>query len=156
MLRQAGAGMTTIAWDGVTLAADRQTSYAGSVYLAASKIHKIPGGYIACCGEYAKFDPFLNWARKGMKGKPPTEDMAAILIKGGKAFWVEDGAIFPVEAGKKLALGTGWKWAAAAMDFGQDAVEAVAYACTRDNSSGGGVDHVRPIGATVKATRTRK
>lgn len=42
-----------------------------------------------------------------------------------------------------LAIGSGWQFAAAAMDFGKTAKQAIEYAATRDNGTGGGVDYVR-------------
>lgn len=137
--------MTTIAWDGKTLAADRQTSEAGAVYRIASKIEPIPGGHMACCGTTTQIFKFKQWARKGMRGKPPTaDDMGAIVAKRGRVYWVEDDAVIEIPPGERIATGSGWKWAAAAMDFGMDAVAAVAYASTRDNCTGGGVDSVTP------------
>ncbi|MBE0368929.1 proteasome subunit alpha [Pseudoalteromonas aurantia] len=35
------------------------------------------------------------------------------------------------------AIGSGAKWAIAAMDFGKNAIDALSYACTRDKSTGG-------------------
>lgn len=44
---------------------------------------------------------------------------------------------------KPLAIGSGWQFALAAMDFGKTAKQAIEYAATRDNGTGGGVDYVR-------------
>jgi ATP-dependent protease HslVU (ClpYQ) peptidase subunit len=43
--------------------------------------------------------------------------------------------IEPLE--QSWAIGSGAKWAIAAMDFGKNAEEALSYACTRDKSTGG-------------------
>lgn len=141
--------MTTIAWDGVTLAADRRTSEGGSVYREHTKIVRIPGGFVACCGGTTYIHAFVSWARKGMRGKPPVaDDLGALLAKGRRMYWVECGTVINIPRVEKLATGSGWRWAAAAMDFGCDAIGAIAYASTRDCHTGNGVDFVRPFDAT--------
>lgn len=42
--------MTTIAWDGKTLAADRQTSCAGSVWANVTKVAKVGKLHVAATG----------------------------------------------------------------------------------------------------------
>lgn len=141
--------MTTIAWDGVTLAADCRTTESGSVYRVGTKIVRIPGGFVACCGETVKIQTFLSWARKGGRGKSPlVEGIGAVLVKHDDVYWVEEGTLIQIPRVEKIATGSGWRWARAAMDFGCNAVEAVAYASLRDCYTGGGVDFVRPFGAT--------
>ncbi|WP_210772140.1 hypothetical protein [Rhodanobacter lindaniclasticus] len=55
------------------------------------------------------------------------------------------GDSFPVDMSpaQPLAIGSGWQFAIAAMDFGKTAKQAIEYAMTRDNGTGGGVDFVR-------------
>ncbi|TMO59369.1 proteasome subunit alpha [Pseudoalteromonas aurantia] len=47
------------------------------------------------------------------------------------------------------AIGSGAKWAIAAMDFGKDAVEALSYACTRDKSTGGALQSFNVKGCAL-------
>lgn len=144
--------MTTIAWDGKTLAADKQATCAGSKFRVANKIEAIPGGYIACAGKISQIYHFLRWYRGGRKGKTPElEEFCAIaIVRGNVVLWDGDSEV-PCRPDEKLAEGSGWKWALAAMDFGKTAVEAVQYASTRDNGTGCGVDYV-----TIKKRATRK
>ena len=44
-----------------------------------------------------------------------------------------------IRDGQVFAVGTGWKWAIAAMDLGRTAKQAVEYAMTRDVNTGGKV-----------------
>ncbi len=135
--------MTTIAWDGKTLAADKQTSFAGSKFRVTNKIEAITGGYVACAGNVAQINNFLRWYRAGRKGKKPElDDFNAIMVLRGKVTMWEGDSEIPCRPDDRLAEGSGWKWAAAAMDFGKTAVEAVQYASTRDNGTGCGVDYV--------------
>jgi hypothetical protein len=135
--------MTTIAYDGKTLAADRMVSECGSVYRQAGKIMTIPGGHIVCAGDMDAIYRFVAWVRKGAKGTPPNgTDVGGIMIQNGRLYTVESGMLMEVPPDTKLANGCGWQWAAAAMDFGLDAVEAVAYASTRDTLTGCGIDAV--------------
>lgn len=135
--------MTTIAWDGYVLAADKQTTYGGSKYRITNKIEPVAGGYIACAGNVAQIHHFLRWYRGGKKvKKPELVNFTAIMVVRGKlSLWEGDSEI-PCRIEECMAEGSGWRWAAAAMDFGKTAVEAVQYAATRDNGTGGGVDFV--------------
>lgn len=137
--------MTTIAWDGKTLAIDRKISENGSVYRFGTKLHLVPGGYVACAGDMDDIHRFVAWVRKGAKGSQPTDtDVGGIMFRKGRIYSIESGAIMEVPIDTRLTNGCGWRWAAAAMDFGCDAVAAVAYASTRDTLTGGGVDSVTP------------
>jgi hypothetical protein len=135
--------MTTIAWDGKTLAADKQTTCAGSKFRVTQKIEAVTGGYVACAGNVAQINHFLRWYRGGRRGKAPNlEDFNAIMVVRGRVSLWEGDSEISCDANEKLAEGSGWKWALAAMDFGKTAVEAVKYASTRDNGTGCGVDFV--------------
>lgn len=136
--------MTTIAYDGRCLAADRNTTCSGSVFRSGPKIEKVKGGYVACCGNVAQIRHFLRWYRDGMKGKVPNlDDCEAIMVVNGEVSVWLGGEQQPCANDEKLANGSGWKWALAAMDHGKNALEAVEYAATRDNATGGGYDCVQ-------------
>ena len=79
-----------------------------------------------------------------MKSEPPVLDcFAAIsLVKGKVSEW--EGSDEIPSDNQKLAIGSGMVWAMAAMDFGMSAREAVTYAATRDNQTGGTVDVYLP------------
>jgi hypothetical protein len=139
--------MTTVAWDGKTLAADRQTTDCGAVFRLGSKITPVPGGFIACAGKITDIHKLTAWVKAGMRGKPPASEdgVDGVLVKGGKVYYVESSTFIERDRQEKIATGSGWMWAMAAMDHGKTAAEAVAYACTRDNGTGGGVDQVQPF-----------
>lgn len=138
--------MTTIAWDGKTLAADRKTSSDGAAYRYDTKIMEIPGGYVACCGNVPQVHRFVRWLRSGRAEaiEIDTDALGALMIVSGElTLW--DGSLpTPCRIDEKIAIGSGTSWALAALDFGKTAAEAVAYAATRDNGTGGGVDTVSP------------
>lgn len=143
--------MTTVAWDGKTLAADRKISSQGAVWRAAPKLREIPGGYIACAGNIEQIARFLKWVHGGKKGKvPDLDDFGAIAVVHGHVTVWENGSEIPCVASERIAIGSGWAWATAAMDHGKTAVEAIEYAATRDNSTGCGVDSVRPTQRKAK------
>lgn len=150
--------MTTVAWDGHTLAADRQTSADGSVYRYAAKIHEIPGGHVACCGNVAQIHRFVKWLRDDRKDALDieSENLGALMVVDGVLTLWDGSLCIPCEIGEKLAIGSGTCWAHAAMDFGKSATEAVAYAATRDNGTGGGVDAVTPLITKPRRKPARK
>ena len=66
----------------------------------------------------------------------------AFVIDDGKVYRIgctADGVFWKQECEHNDALGSGWEYALAAMDFGRDAEEAVEYAKTRDCYTGGEV-----------------
>lgn len=137
--------MTTIAWDGVSLAADRQVSCGSGVWRNMCKIRQVKGGHIACAGTHSQGSQLVQWIEDGMpKDAPSLDDCEAIMVNGSEITWFDGTAQTVIEPGEKLAIGSGWQYAIAAMDHGKNAHDAVAYAATRDNGTGGGVDNVTP------------
>lgn len=148
--------MTTIAWDGKQLAADSLVSLGDARSFYGQKIHTfehIDGRTIVVggAGEYAQVTAFVKWLQEQMTkkncDKPVVDRMESIVL------WVRDRTVELVElydyslCGYEItdetAIGTGWQWAAAAMDHGKDAIQAVEYAITRDLFSDG-VIHTWP------------
>lgn len=130
------------------MAADRRTTISGQTWGKHSKMMHIPGGVVALSGDYNDILAFVEWKRSG-EAQPPRNfngdnrvDGCAIL--NGKPFSVEGSIMVPLRACDKRAWGSGWQWAAAAMDHGASARDAVKYASKRDGYSGGGVD-VKPV-----------
>ena len=105
--------MTTVAWDGKTLAADRQTTDGGAVFRLGSKLRKVPGGYIACAGCITDIHKFVAWVQAGMRGKPPTsgEGVDGIMVKSGRLYYIEDSVLIERDRREKIAIGSGWMWA---------------------------------------------
>ena len=138
--------MTVIAWDGKTLAADKQSTicgYAGTT----TKVHRVPEGLVAFSGGGSHAAELLRWFQAGRpEGAFPksTEELGA-----GSTFITKDGQVllcsyhgpFPeVVEDKFFARGCGRDYALAAMHLGHDARTAVEVACALDVNCGMGID----------------
>ena len=69
-------------------------------------------------------------------------DANAIVIDKGEVFKIgmtEENGLWVNRLNYSFAMGNGWQWAMAAMDFGKTAKQAVEYAKTRDIYTGGKV-----------------
>jgi ATP-dependent protease HslVU (ClpYQ) peptidase subunit len=138
--------MTTIAWDGEILAADSLTSADTSVVRYHNKIQRLKdGNYLACVGYIDDALAFRKWWNSGCKEDKPTLDetfTCYMVYPDGECvqFW---NSCLDCRITGKEAIGSGDKWALAAMDFGKNAREAIKYAKTRDTVTGGRVNWVR-------------
>lgn len=143
--------MTTIAWDGKTLAADSMMNMAG-IPRACTKIWKLPlNRLLGCSGDYqdalAVKEYFLDEGAK--KEKPKVRDnFTALLIRpigvthGAAIFKLEDNLI-PIPIKEKIfAIGSGSDFALAAMRLNCDAAVAVSIAIEFDVYSGGLIDAI--------------
>jgi ATP-dependent protease HslVU (ClpYQ) peptidase subunit len=139
--------MTVIAWDGKTLAADKQATVAGQAY-TTTKIHRVPGGLVAFsgCGTHAA--ELLEWFKKGRIAKDyPSRtnfDEAAgstYISNEGIVYMYAYNSGYPeVFEDSFYARGAGRDYALAAMFLGESAARAVEVACAFDTSCGRGVD----------------
>lgn len=126
--------MTTIAFDGKTLAGDTQTSmYRG----AATKVHRLTDGRLyGACGQLQDAIAVLEWL-EGYGEKPKVEDgFHAILIKDGECFTLENKLVKVGHGRKIFAVGSGRDFAMAAMHLGKSAREAVLVAHQFDVDTG--------------------
>lgn len=152
--------MTTIAWDGKTLAADRCCGGWKNV----SKIFKLKDGrYAAGCGNsYHALCAVVAWMNAGSKAdsRPdiPADDAPDMIVidKKGVVSWV----IWPYVNGVALtepffAVGSGSEFALGAMAAGANARRAVEIACRFDASSGQGIDAVRVVKPTITPPRRK-
>lgn len=142
--------MTTIAFDGVSLAADRKVGGVNN----ARKIFKLKkGGYIAGAGYYDDLVEVARWIDAGMKdeacpfaGKHSIENESEYLYvdKAGNPHWLTSPWLRPVRITEKhVAMGSGGDFALGAMKAGANARKAVAIACQCDPESGFGIDVVK-------------
>ena len=132
--------MTTIAYDhsDKQIAVDSRTSSGGLINTdKANKMIKRGNHRYFMCGSTCDFERFVNEAEAG-EGSIDLESWG-FMIKDGKVFKV-------TQEGKRYlfspltyndALGSGSKFAIAAMDFGQSAKQAVQYAVKKDANTGG-------------------
>lgn len=141
--------MTTIAWDGKTLATDGRATNNDVVESDhTKKLYKIKGGihgYVSCaiCGNYVDALKIIKWIKSGMTDDFPEidkETSASVLcIKKDNTLEIYRSANkgFPLPHKGLYTDGSGWELAMGAMEAGATAVEAVKIACRRDVHSGG-------------------
>lgn len=128
--------MTTIAFDGETLASDSQSITQFVDPLPTQKIFRRKGRLFAVAGDYAQSLVVIDWLCDGEKPSfNRNEFMVAEVI--GKKMEVYDGEFYPYPAIPPFAFGSGGVFAMAAMLAGAKAKRAVEIACQLDESSGG-------------------
>jgi hypothetical protein len=133
--------MTTIAWDGKTLAADRRM--AG--WMTACKIFPLADGRVMAGAGYmddlAEVAAWLNSGADDRDEPSIDHDDDFFLLDGGKCYWLTMPFLrpLPVQEGY-AAIGSGAPYALAAMACGKTAVEAVEIAAMFDPHTGNGVD----------------
>ncbi len=135
--------MTTIAWDGLMLAADSQITLGATKY-TGHKICKLPDGSLfGGAGDGAA----VNRARDYLSGKratrPKVENCQLIQIMPDRevrlyaATWD-----YEVLTDRFVAIGSGADFALGALECGKSAVQAVEIACRRDAHSGFPVESI--------------
>lgn len=129
--------MTTIAWDGKTLAADTQGLFKRNV----KKLFAIHGkGRFAGAGEYQDVLLAREWLiNSGEKPKLDTFEGIFIDDYESKVYRFETKLVFTKVEGCH-ALGTGRDFAMAAMMCGKTAKESVQIASSLDPDTGGNVE----------------
>jgi hypothetical protein len=139
--------VTTIAWDGKTLAADRQANCNGS----RRSIHKILNCgqfWYGGCGQLDDIQRVAKWLADAEQPPPVFEDAGlygiAVRKDTAQAFFVEGKTVcFSQILDRVMATGSGGEYARAAMELGKTAAQAIAFAARFDIGTGLGVDSVR-------------
>jgi ATP-dependent protease HslVU (ClpYQ) peptidase subunit len=148
--------MTTIAWDGETLAADgRVTSGTITMTDTFQKLHVVGYNDWVICGEKIAVIALAGNAGAWVEVQPHLLDgldtnsqlskayefQALAVTSYGKVFElfknINESEIHITHAPYKNAIGSGYVMALTAMDCGLDAVAAVEMAIKRDSASGG-------------------
>lgn len=142
--------MSVIAWDGKSIAADKQATCAG-LKLTASKIRRLDTGIIlAWAGEQDSGEMMARWFIGGQDpAKWPAcqsdKDLWCRLIivdrDGFVSTYERQPVSFPMED-KAMAWGSGRDYALGAMARGATAREAVEVACRFDIGCGMGIDEI--------------
>jgi ATP-dependent protease HslVU (ClpYQ) peptidase subunit len=136
--------MTTIAWDGRILAADRQSTWGGT----ATKTRKIfrgvhPDGrkvIYGCAGLTHECQAFTRWIN-GEIEKPDLTDITILSIDHlGRVWYASQAMLWARLRVKQWAIGTGCDYALGAMAAGKSAAEAIRIASKLDVNTGFGVD----------------
>jgi hypothetical protein len=135
--------VTTIAWDGKTLAADSMSVAGMGLKRVVPKIFRLANGWLfGGSGEYQEVLLVRDWLNGGEKpGK--LDDFGGLLVKGPKeVFRIESKCVLmPIEDAFH-ACGSGRDFALAAMHLGRSAREAVEVALVFDAYSGGTVEEL--------------
>lgn len=138
--------MTTIAYDGHTLAADRQSTAGGTPY-GTTKAFKVwgPDGsrwIYACSGNSAECQEFTRCVDAG-KPLPTFKDFAVLAVNHKGEVWVAtESMVWERKEVKRWAMGSGADYALGAMAAGATSFRAVMIASELDVNTGLGVDAV--------------
>lgn len=139
--------MTVIAWDGRTLAADKQATSNGMAR-TTTKIHRVSDGLLALTGGGGHGFALLNWF-KGERDlatwprvqNPDDEGSVIHFTAQGVFVYCGNGAGHgELVEDKFIAFGCGRDYAMAAMHLGCDARKAVEVASIFDTGCGMGID----------------
>jgi hypothetical protein len=143
--------MTVVAWDGKTLAADRQLT-CGTRRQTTLKVFKLPGAaLIGCSGSGPLIALFMAWFNNGAlldqwpsQLKDDDGGFAAVVIKpNDPVVYTYFNTPVPSQCRDRYyVIGSGSDFAYAAMLMGKTAAEAVAFTNEIDVYCGGGVDTV--------------
>lgn len=141
--------MSTVAYDGKVVAADKLASCHGGSFHVVTKIHTIRYRGIdlavfAFSGDLQDGILAIEWLENQTRPKPTlnAESFVGLLVfPGGKAYRMEEAlAMWEIQA--PHAIGSGSKFALTCMHLGMDAQEAVRIASELDTYSGGGIDAI--------------
>lgn len=144
--------MTTIAWDGTTLASDWRVT-AGSSTSNVFKIQKVSKSeWLAGAGNIVSVQKLMDYMRDKSpdKVKPSVKGCHFMLLDTleGKCYYM-DSKLVKVECRGKWSVGSGADYARGAMEAGKTAVEAIVITSRLDAYTGGGVDSVSKNGRKV-------
>lgn len=136
--------MTTIAWDGKTLAGDRQRACGNTpvpttkVFRATKRNDPCMVAY-GCAGDSNDCIAFQEWVRGGEK--PAFKSLAVLAVdEAGHPWYMDEGAKWWPIGRPVWAVGSGADYAIGAMAAGKSAREAVEIATEWDVHTGLGVD----------------
>ncbi len=142
--------MTTVAWGGKSLAADRRVTANGFIVTEWTKVHRREdGALIGVAGEMCTASEFVRWfmtndsevEMPSLKAKVSTEECAvAIIVDADGVVTAFDRDGWHVVESKRYAVGSGANLAAMAMRCGKSAARAVELASEFDIYTGSRVD----------------
>jgi hypothetical protein len=144
--------MTTIAWDGKTLAADRWAVGNGPRLLVRKIARGLNGSLIGAAGKTCACEALVRWIAEGEVGEPPvplsSDDWSEILVvaSDGQLYVYGDHGRFALQ-NTQMAIGSGAQYALAAMACGRSAAEAVAVAALFDHRTSEDTDELELIPA---------
>jgi 20S proteasome alpha/beta subunit len=139
--------MTTIAWDGKTLAADRRATGDGAIPGRVKKIFRTADnrllGIAGCFTVAMRMVSWLSVTPDMRRGRPAfdsEEDFTLLEVMKGGRIWVHGPSGSFRVRNRIYAIGSGQQYAVMAMHLGCTAVNAVKHTIKFDENSGFGVD----------------
>lgn len=138
--------MTTIAWDGETVAADKQSSQGDIKWFKEKKLFRFGDVVATYAGREDYGNRFLAWVQDGMDpegfpdfpAKDDAFDLVGLVFKEDRVLeFCDNGTAAPRP--KPFAWGSGAKLALGALLAGKSPKDAVRIASQHDLYSGGGV-----------------
>jgi hypothetical protein len=150
--------MTTIAWDGSTLAADRRATGEGFAYTITKIRRCADGRLVGAAGNVSAVVALLDWQADGRAGDPPLSlsstdwhDMIEVEPDGSVWLWGDHGRYRIHD--RTAAIGSGACYARAAMACDRDAPAAIAVASLFDPKTGPDVDTLELLAAPAPSRR---
>lgn len=134
--------MTTIAWDGRTLAADTRSSWGGTPTDGAVRkifeaVHPQGRLLVGCSGISEECNAVWLWMTGQRKDEPIVTDLRIMAVDESGFVFVGSKPGYWAEVGRRpWALGSGTDYALGAMAAGADARNAVRIASTLDVGTG--------------------
>lgn len=149
--------MTTIAWDGTTLAVDRQATTEGNFRYAVNKMQDLSDErgprLFTSCGDQGLNHSVAAWLRAGKPeaAKPVVEEKTQftgtlVELSAGKpriTMITKHLVFIECDASEPYSDGSGHEYAIMAMHLGVDAVNAVWHTMQFDTTTGLGIDWAR-------------
>ncbi len=132
--------MTTVAWDGKTLAADTRCTSSGLPYRVNKCCRLISGALFAGAGTMSAYEAVRMWLdNSGIGARPDNlKDFTGLLIDHESRIWLMDETAKRYEIfAPFFAIGSGRDFAIAAMALGKSAAQAVELASRFDIWTGG-------------------
>lgn len=121
--------MTTLAYDGKTLAADRGAFY-GDVIVSRRKLHRIEWHGVpaicATCGEVAVTQQILRWMQGKEFEHPKHDESSMVLAVTKSGLWSICSTLMPLKINSKIfATGVGGAMAMGALAAGATSKQAI-------------------------------
>lgn len=141
--------MTTIAWDGTSLVADKLVTDNHGLKSTVTKIFRENGNLVGFSGEAWLAQEFRAWVRDGGNPEKYPAKMkegsgTGLVISSSRQIRIYEGGPYPIEMEQKYhAIGSGRDFAIAAMYLGKTAREAIAVAHQFNTGTGSAVDELR-------------
>lgn len=131
--------MTTIATDGNSMAGDGRVTCNGAIVdEKCHKVHRLnDGGIAGFCGGLTDGFAFIEWLHTGGNKPSLSEGFEGLIVTPVGNVIYFDEKCHPAPQPAPYAIGSGYKFALAALDFGKTPQEAVKYAMKRDSGTGG-------------------